>query len=787
LASRARILLGVAALGALAASAAVTLLYLAFVRDLPDFRSLADYRPALTSVVLDRHGTPIGEFYEFRRRVVPLEEVPRPVIQAFLAAEDDSFYQHGGVDYVSIARAAWSNLVSGGRLQGASTITQQTVKQLLLTPERTYRRKIRELVLARRLEQRFSKDEILFLYLNEIYFGSGAYGIGEAARTYFGKPVHELSIAEAALLAGMPKAPGRYSPHVDPERAERRRRWVLDRMLDEGFIDAAQHAAAQAPPKLAVHHAEASVAAAYFTENVRRRLVATLGNEVLLHGGLVIETTLDAKLQEQAVLALRHGLEAYDQRHGYRGAVRHVGPEALTAEVEKVGAENKLAAGADPTTTALGAPRLGVVVGASRAAGEARIALAPGMEARFAFADAKWAEPQKHLSVGDVAHFRVSRDEQGALRAVLTQTPEVQGALLSIDLDSDDVLALVGGYDFNLSELDRTTQSIRQPGSAFKPIVYATALSQGMTASSIVMDSPVVYENFRPENYGRRFLGALTLTEALARSINNAAVHVLEDVGIEPTIAMARRLGIHSNLEPGLALALGASSVSLLELTRAYAVLGAGGRRVEPRMVLRVRDRDGRVLLEDVPLDEAAEQHAEEESLERAAADPTLPEGYALPPAQAFVTTSLLRAPVEHPAGTGRAAASLGRPIAGKTGTTNDHTDAWFVGYSPEIATGVWVGFDQNRLLGRGETGGHAALPIWLDFMRDALADRPPRDFAAPPGVVFARIDAKTGELASPGSQVTMFEAFLEGSEPVEAADTTASSSEQQREIELGF
>jgi penicillin-binding protein 1A len=519
---------------------------------------------------------------------------------------------------------------------------------------------------------------------------------------------------------------------------------------------------------------------------VRRRLVALLGNEVLLQGGLVIETTLDAKLQSEAMLAVRRGLEAYDQRHGWRGALRRVKAAELTAEIEKVGKENGLEGGAEPTTTPLGPPRLGVVTGASAAAQEARIALAPNVEARFTFADAKWAQPEKSLAVGDVAHFRVSRDADGRLVAVLYQQPEVQGALLAIALDSDDVLALVGGYDFAASELDRCTQSLRQPGSAFKPIVYTTALAHGMTPASIVMDSPVVYENFRPENYGRKFLGALTLVEALARSVNNAAVHLLEDVGIQPTIEMARRLGIHSELEPGLALALGASSVSLLELTRAYAVLGAGGRQMEPRMVLRVVDREGKVLLEDVPLDETA-AHREAPAVDPALADPALPEGYALSPAQAYVATSLLRAPIEHPAGTGHAAAALGRPLAGKTGTTNDHTDAWFVGYSPEIATGVWVGFDQNRVLGKGETGGRAALPIWLDFMRPALAGRPARDFVAPGGVVFARIDAKTGGLASASSESTLFQAFLEGTEPAQAADTTASSSESQRELELGF
>jgi penicillin-binding protein 1A len=804
LASRARVLLGLAVFGTLSLAAAAGLAWLAFLRDLPDFRSLAEYRPALTSVVLDRNGVAIGEFSEYRRRLVPLEQVPKPVIQAFLAAEDDAFYEHSGVDYVSILRAAWSNLLSGGeRLQGASTITQQTVKQLLLSPEQTYTRKIRELILARRLEERFTKDEILFLYLNEIYFGSGAYGIAEAARTYFAKEAGELTLAEAALLAGMPKAPGRFSPHLDPERAEERRLWVLDRMLDEGFIDATAHAQAQQPPALVERVEEGRRAALYFTENVRRRLVTLLGNDVVLHGGLVIETTLDAELQREAVLALRRGLEAYDRRHGYRGPLRRVEKSGFGAELEKLAEENELAPGADPATTALGPPRVGLVTALGPAPGELRVALAPEVEARLALADEEWEAPEPKLAAGDVAHFRVSHGEDGALVATLYQIPEVQGALLALDLKSDDVLALVGGYDFAASELDRATQSLRQPGSAFKPIVYAAALGRGKTPASIVWDRPAVYGDFRPENYGRRFLGALTLAEALARSVNNAAVHLLDEIGIAATVEMARALGIHSPLEPQLALALGASSISLLELTRAYAVFGAGGRQVEPRIVTRVLDRDGNVLLESVPLDETAlavapeeegdavaeppAEPVEPEALAGASEAPSLPPGHVLDPAQAYLTTSLLRAPVEHPAGTARAAAALGRPLAGKTGTTNDHTDAWFVGYSPELATGVWVGFDQNRLLGRGETGGRAALPIWLDFMRPALASRPVRDFVAPPGIVFAQIDAKTGELATPASESTLFQAFLEGTEPVLAADPATAASEDRREIELGF
>jgi penicillin-binding protein 1A len=798
----ARFVLGIAFSSALGAGAAAAVLYWSLARGLPDLHSLADYHPALTSVVLDREGVPIGEFYEFRRQLIPLEQVPEPVIQAFLAAEDDSFYEHSGVDYLSILRAAWSNL-RGETLQGASTITQQTVKQLLLTPERTYTRKIRELILARRIEERFSKDEILFLYLNEIYFGSGAYGIAEAARTYFAKEVADLSVGEAALLAGMPKAPGRFSPYLDPDRAEERRRWVVGRMQEEGFIDAAAYQAALETPPLAAPVSENYQAAAYFTENVRRRLVELLGNDVVLHGGLRIETTLDSDAQRTAVLAVRNGLEAYDHRHGYRGPLRRADPKTLSAELEKLAEENDLAGGEDPTTSALAAPRLGVVTAIDSKAGKATIGFAPGVEASFSFEEAEWAKPKKNLSVGDVAGFRVSRSKSGALVAKLHQKPEVQGALLAIDLETDDVVALVGGYDFAESELDRTSQSLRQPGSAFKPIVYAAALAHGKTPASIVWDRPVVYDNFRPENYGRKFLGALTLSEALARSVNNAAVHTLEEVGLRNTIDLARQLGIQSKLEPQLGLALGSSSLTLLEITRAYAVFGAGGRRVEPRLIVRVRDRNGEVLLEQVPLDEkaiaAAEPGPEAETEPEEPVDvaelsldedddagppvPVVPPGHVLAPEHAALITSLLRSPVEHPRGTSRRAAAVGHPVAGKTGTTNDHTDAWFVGFSPEIATGVWVGFDQNRLLGRGETGGRAALPIWVDFMGKTLAERPADEFQAPPGIVFANIDGK-GALASEGG---LRQAFLEGTEPTEVIERTTDVVDRRRELELGF
>ncbi|MBW2395203.1 MAG: PBP1A family penicillin-binding protein [Deltaproteobacteria bacterium] len=787
-----RILLAAVVVLGLALGAAGTAFYVGFVRDLPSFETLADYRPPLTSNVFDRQGRPIGEFYEHRRQLTPLEDVPRLVIRAFLAAEDDTFYEHAGVDYLSILRAAWANLRAGGeKVQGASTITQQTVKQLLLSSEQTYKRKIRELILARRIEQRFSKDEILYLYLNQIYFGAGAYGIGEAARTYFGKTIGEIDASEAAMLAGLPKAPGRNSPYLNPERAEERRVYVLDRMQEEGFLGAEAHATAvESPPLLRDREAEANSAASYVTEEVRRSLVAILGNDAVLHGGLRIETSIDLDLQTAAVAAVRGGLEALDRRRGYRGPLRRV--EDLEADgptdaLEELARLNAFEEQPEPH----GRPLVALVLDVEKE--RARIALAPGIDAELRLEDLGWARREeerrrevkdltKVFSAGDIVPVMLASDEveEGALpRARLAQHPEAQGALLSFEIETGDILAMVGGYDFKDSEFNRTTQASRQPGSAFKPIVYAAALGRGYTPASVLYDRPVVIESegftWRPENYGRKFLGPILLGEALARSVNNATIHLLQDVGIDHVMEFSRQLGIEGPLERNLGLALGSNPVTLLEITRAYGIFAAGGRRVEPRLILRVLDRDGQVLLEALPLaapmEEPTEETLETAELPEPAEEGELPEGYAMPPQQAYLASSVLRLVVDHPRGTGRRARSLGRPVAGKTGTTNDQGDAWFVGFSPDVATGVWVGFDEKRVLGRGETGGRAALPIWIEFMGAALAGRPVRDFAVPEGIVFARIDSKSGLLATSASDQTLFQAFAEGTEPTEQAD----------------
>ena len=854
-------LFGLAVFGGLGAAAGI---YFAFVRDLPELRTLEDYRPPLASRVHDRHGALIAEFFRERRQLTPLAEVPDHVVRAFVSGEDNTFFEHSGVDFVSILRAAWKNLLAGGETrQGGSTITQQMVKGLLLTPERTYRRKVREMILARDVERRFSKQEILYLYLNQIYFGHGAYGIGEAARTYFDKPVAELTISEGALLAGLPKAPSRYSPMVNPEKGEQRRLYVLERMHADGFLDDATYVAARedAPVLKEPADRESFAAASYFTEDVRRYLFEQLGGDAVLEGGLRVETTLDLALQTEAVASVQAGLRALSKRQGYRGPLRRVAVEALAEEIAKLAVENGLAepeteeaAAAEEAPTpeetaateaaasaeeALEAPAptlegdgpfLGVVTAVDAEAKTARIAFGAGVEAFTRIADARWARPpnpskaprrmrdiSKVFQVGDVAPFLVRElsekdgDEPGSLRVALYQEPVVQGALLSLEVASGDVIALVGGYDFAKSQFDRVTQARRQPGSSFKPFIYGAAIGKGYTPASIIFDRPVVYTDeasgfvWRPRNYGRSFYGPITLREALARSVNNATVHLFRDVGVDYVIDYSRRLGIESPLNRDLSLALGSSDLSLLEVTRAYGVFPSGGRRIHPRFITRVTDRDGNVLIEDVLLGDHGDAGEGEETAGDAALAPVatagdsdgngdrassgfdaeLPEDQVISPEEAFLVSDLLRAVVKDADGTGWRLRALRRPVAGKTGTTNDQADAWFLGFSPEVVTGVWVGHDESHFLGWGETGSRAAAPIWMQYMKAALAGRPIRDFQAPDDIVWARIDRKTGLLADGNSKNTVFQAFLVDTVPEETSRSAATQTEGRRLLRM--
>jgi penicillin-binding protein 1A len=885
-----RALLAAAVVLFLAAGAGGLWFYDEFLRDLPDLRRIEDYRPALTSVVLDRKGRLIGEFYEENRRLVPIGEIPRHSQLAFVAAEDKSFFEHKGLDYSSILRAALANLRGGGIRQGASTITQQTVKSLLLTPERTFRRKFREMILARRLEEHFTKDEILYLYVNQIYFGHGAWGIGQAARAYFGKDVSDLTISESALLAGLPQRPSDYSPYRNPESAERRRLYVLERMMLDGFITEDEYEEAVAsPPEIHGPEDEEGIRpAAHFTELVRRYLFDRLGGDEVLRGGLVIETTVDLELQKAAVAAVRAGLEAHDRRQGYRGPIRRVARADIEAELARLAEENAdafvhpvpddeatdesgapvegeaadtpdVAANAEaseagePTDAGAGPgdgiaeadgsaaptppelpidePVVGVVLEVDGKAQQARVGFAPGLEGIVHLEDVTWAwksDPDRRrwkverigtvFSVGDVTRFvRMEEDDAEAdedvaeaeaaseegdpeappepVRVALFQAPIVQGALLSIDNDTGDVIALVGGYDYERSEFNRAVQARRQPGSAFKPFIYGAALERGYTPVSEVVDRPVVYTDpvsgfvWAPRNYGRQFHGPMPMRDALKKSINNATVHLFRDVGVDFVIDYARRFGIQSPLSRDLSLALGSSSVTLLELTTAYSVFPNKGRRVVPRFILRVTTRDGQVLLEDVPLGPAPppvlRPLSDDEGATTVADYPDgeiLPTDQVISEAAAYLMCDLLKAVVQE--GTGRRLRKLGRPLAGKTGTTNEQGDAWFMGFSPDITTGVWVGHDDNRELGFGETGAGAALPIWGDYMKVALASRPIRDFDVPSeNIVFARIDRGTGLLADASSRDAYFQPFIEGTEPQRTVSQSESASDARRAL----
>ncbi len=859
-----------------------------FLSDLPDLRRVEDYRPALTSVVLDRQGRLIAEFHEERRRLVPIGEIPRTTKLAFVAAEDKSFFEHKGLDYTSILRAALANLVGGGIKQGASTITQQTVKSLLLTPERTFRRKIREMVLARRLENFFTKDEILYLYVNQIYFGHGAWGIGQAARDYFGKAVEDLTVSESALLAGLPQRPSDYSPYRNADSAERRRLYVLGRMFADGFIDSPTYEEAVASPPTIQRHAddEGLGAAAHFTEFVRRHLFDAIGGDAVLREGLIIETTLDLDLQRAAVAALRKGLEAHDHRQGYRGPLRQVEADALEDEILRLadlnanillaeieggvgGAEESESQDgkesgedaaletaiaeepADPefseailevTTPSpripFDTPLVGVVTATDPDTQSARISFAPGVEGQVDLGDVKWARKpnplarprsvkaiEKIFAPGDVARFTrlENRPEDasgaGLARIGLFQAPVVEGALLSFENGTGDLLAMVGGYDYRSSEFNRATQAQRQPGSAFKPFIYGAALEKGYTPVSEVVDRPVVYTDpvsgfiWAPRNYGRHFYGPMPLRNALKKSVNNATVHLFRDLGVDFVIDYASRFGIHSPLERDLSLALGSSSMTLLELTTAYSVFPNKGRLIVPRFIKRVTRRNGTVVLEnvllrdrmdDVPPEnepvaveiagvEVAGEREPAETTTLAHADPNdeqgedqidagIPADQVISEASAYLMSDLLSAVVQE--GTGRGLLRLRRPLAGKTGTTNEQGDAWFMGFSPDLTTGVWVGHDDNRVLGFGETGAGAALPIWRDFMRVALAEREIRDFDVPSDhIVFQRIDRDTGLIADASTQNAYFQPFIEGTEPRRSVSQRNSASDARRAL----
>ena len=626
--------------------------YFYFTHHLPSIETLKNYKPSTVTKIFSEEGEVIGEFFYEKREVISLDRVPNHLIQAFVAGEDARFFQHKGLDYLAILRALFRNIFSGEIVQGGSTITQQVVKSLLLSPEKSFTRKIREAILAYKIEKYLTKEEILFLYLNQIYLGHGAYGIAAAAENYFGKNIEALSIAESALLAGLPQAPSKTSPYTHPQQAKKRQVYILNRMAEEGFISSSEAIKVAQAPYAIRSNEKPSEKALHFVEYIRRYIEEKYGKDALYKNGLQVFTTIDLHFERTAQEAMEAGLKEIEKREKY-----------------------------------------------------------PSAETPF--------------------------------------TPE--GALVCFDSETGYVKAMVGGRDFKKSQFNRAIQARRQTGSAFKPIVYSSALDKGFTPTSIIVDSPIVFEwgdkKWKPKNFEGKFSGPTTLRNALTHSVNIVTVKIAQEVGIGYIKDYAHKLGISSPLHHDLSMALGSSSISLYELTKAYATFANQGNLFKPIFIKKILDRDGNLLEENLPLFYFKESSEEEKILT---------------PQTAFLMTYLLQGVVQH--GTGWRARSLGRPVAAKTGTTDQFMDAWFIGYTPELIAGIWVGFDEERSLGENETGARAASPIWVTFMSKMLKDRPVKDFPVPEGIEFMKIDPQTGQVSL--GREGILECFREGTGP---------------------
>jgi penicillin-binding protein 1A len=758
------------------AGLAVAGIYLAQISaDLPDYESLREYKPPVTTRVHAADGTLLAEFARERRLFQPIGTIPKQVINAFLAAEDKDFYTHGGIDFFGVIRAARDNVMAkveggSGPLVGASTITQQVAKNFLLTFDQTWDRKIQEAILAMRIESAFTKDQILELYLNEIFLGTvggQTYGVAAAALNYFGKALSELTLAEAAYIAALPKAPSNYHPFRYPKQALERRNWVIDRMVENGFASVEEGEAAKASP-LGVGGRRAQqrlYSAEYFTEEVRRVLKAQFGEEELYGGGLSVRTTLVPKLQEYARRALMDGLIAYDRNEGFRGPVATVDigddwgkavfeikplsdvPEWQLAVVVSMG-DNEAQIGMRPDADALGQP------------------LEDRKTATLAGGDIKWVSKKLSsiLQVGDVVYVSPVKGKDG--NYTLEQVPELEGALVAMDPRTGRVLALVGGFSFSESEFNRATQAYRQPGSSFKPIVYSAALDNGYTPASVVLDAPLEVVNadgsvWRPENYAQEFYGPQTLRRGIERSRNVMTVRLAKDIGMPLVAEYARMFGVYDTLNPLLAMSLGAGETTDLKMTAAYATMANGGRKIVPTLIDRIQDRYGKtVMRHDQRICDGCNATGWNNQPEPLIIDNR---EQVLDPMTAYQITSMMEGVVQR--GTGTGAKGLGRPVAGKTGTSSDYKDAWFIGFTPEMAVGVYVGFDKPRNMGRQATGGELAVPIFTEFMQNALKGTPPTPFNMPGGMTQVWIDGATGVKAN-GGQAAINEAFKPGTGP---------------------
>ncbi|MBE1236726.1 penicillin-binding protein 1A [Phaeovibrio sulfidiphilus] len=747
--------------------------------DLPDYQALEKYEPDITTRVLASDGRLMAEYATEKRIYVPIDAMPDRIRKAFIAAEDKNFYTHSGVDFVAMVRAMGQNvesLGSGRRPKGASTITQQVAKNFLLTPAPTLDRKIKEAILAFRIEQAFSKDYILELYLNEIFLGMRSYGVAAAALNYFNKSLDELTLGETAFLAALPKGPNNYHPERHPEAAKARRDWVLQRMQEDGYITAAEADAARAEPIVLRSRDETQSArnAGFFSEEVRRIVQARFGDDALYKGGLYVRTTMDPALQEMATRALQNGLMEYDRRHGWRG------PVARLPGVDDQWAENLKA-----VSRPQGMPsrwRMAVVLRVDPT--EVKLGFEDGYGGQIPMSEMTWARPVNErgqmgatpkkpsdiLAPGDIILVEPrEKDARGkALPAgtfSLRQIPAVEGALVAMDPHTGRVLAMVGGFSPERSEFNRVTQALRQPGSVFKPFVYLAALDHGYTPATLILDEPFVYKvpgapAWSPRNYGGQFFGPTTLRIGVEKSRNLMTVRLANAVGMDTVAEYAERFGVVEKMPRLLSAALGAVETRVIDITTAYAMLVNGGRRIHPVYIDRIQDRHGvTVFRSDTrPCDECQGTDT--------AHIPSIEDNREImtDPLSAYQMVSILQGVVQR--GTGARVAAVGKTVAGKTGTSNDSRDTWFVGFSPDLAVGVFVGFDTPRSLGSREAGSTVAAPIFTAFMKEALAGKPDIPFRVPPGINFVRIDRLLGYRAGPDDPNAFLEAFKPGTEP---------------------
>jgi penicillin-binding protein 1A len=788
-------IMSIGLLGAMVAATVVVFVISTYSKDLPDYSQLANYQPPVVTRIYAGDGRLVAEYAQEKRVFVPIDQIPDIVKDSFIAAEDKNFYHHSGVDYEAIMRAGIEDLKnhgSGRRPKGASTITQQVAKNFFMGNELSYRRKIREAILAFRIEKSFSKDHILELYLNEIFLGESAYGVAAAALQYFDKPLDELTVEEAAFLATLPKAPNNYNPQKYPEAARARRDWVIGRLAEDGYITKAQSAAAQAKPLVVVDHKQDdTVYAPYFAEEVRREIEARYGKNVLYAGGLAVRTSLDPDLQKLAQTTLRDGLEAYDHRHGYRGPLGRISSGEgwagrLVSYPAPVGMREDW--------------KLALVL--SVKSDSAKIGFADGGTGVITVDDLGWAESKtsgpiksasQALRDGDVIIVAPAKDKDKKEKDIknadgtvtpgkitpgqlngkwsLRQMPAISGALIAMDPHTGRVLAVQGGWSFEQSNFDRATQAQRQPGSAFKPFVYLTALENGFTPASIVLDAPFVGSQgpgmplWRPKNYHDDYLGPATLRTGIEKSRNLMTVRLANYIGMDKIAEMAQRFGVMDNMPKYLSYSLGAGDTTLLRLATGYAQFVNGGKKITPTFIDRIQDRMGKTIFSHDTrpcpdcgkLIEWNEQDVPQvPDTRKQIADPR----------NAYQMVSILEGVVQRGTGAEIGKALPGWPLAGKTGTTNDSKDTWFIGFSPNLVVGVFVGFDNPKTLGHHETGATAAVPIFKNFMKEALKDQPPTPFLVPPGIRHVLIDAHTGRRAFPGDTDTIWESFTEGTEP---------------------